>query len=154
MTTLRGVVVHIDGPYMARREFDWAKLAIKAAVLLVFSPILMSVAVVWMAIAIGASLFGFRRGGPGFISGVATQVVGFFLTSRLLGPKPDTPVRDVRVKDTGGNERLVRIHGDFAAGNVNVGDDITVKGVDRRGTVILRRGFNHRTGSDIRVRRY
>jgi hypothetical protein len=137
---------------MAHREFDWVRLAIRAAIVLILSPVLVSVGVTFFAFVMIASLLGIRRRGPGFISGIATQVVGFFLTSRLLGPKVQTPVRDLRVKDGAGAERLVRIQGEFTAGNVNVGDDITVEGADRRGTIILRRGFNHRTGSEIRVR--
>lgn len=151
-TVLRGVVIHVDGPYMAQREFGWAKLAVRVAVFLIFSPILVSVAAMWFVLLVVASLLGIHSRGRGFISGIATQVVGFFLTSRLLGPKAQTPVRDLRVKDGTGAERLVRIQGEFTAGNVNVGDDITVEGADRRGTIILRRGFNHRTRSEIRVR--
>jgi hypothetical protein len=138
---------------LVKPEFSWAGFLIKGGILVLLSPVLLGVIIAAIVVSSILSILGFGRGGPGFFSGLASQVIGFFLTSKLLGPKADLPVRDIRLRDGAGNEHLVRIRGDFIAGNVNVGDDVTVEGFNRGGTLIFWHGRNHRTRSDIRVKR-
>lgn len=151
-TTFSGVVLHVDPPYMARPEFSWPRFLVKGGLLVLFFPLILGVVVGAFVISAISSVLGFGRRGPGFISGLASQVIGFFLTSKLLGPKADVPVRDVRLRDSGGNEHLVRIRGEVTIGNVNPGDDVTVEGFNRGGTLMFWRGRNHRTNSEIRVK--
>ena len=51
------MVIHVDGPYMAHQEFNWVKLAIRAGVVLILSPILVSFAAMWFARSDVASSF-------------------------------------------------------------------------------------------------
>lgn len=86
-------------------------------------------------------------------SNIVSQILGFFLYAALFGPKKADTVRDIRLLDDQGREQLVRIVGDFATGNVNVGDEILAVGWNKRGTLIFSRGRNLRTNSDILVKR-
>ena len=151
-TGVKGVVIHVDPPYMARPEFNWPSFLVKGGLLILFLPVILGAAIGMFAISAILSIFGLRRGGSGFFSNLASQVTGFFLTSKLLGPKADVPVHDARLRDGAGNEHLVRFRGDFVMGNVNVGDDVTVEGFNRGGTLIFHRGYNHRIHSEIRVK--
>ncbi len=157
--TIEGQVIHIEPPYMARPDFSWIGLLIRLLVcgiaFFVFGPIALGIIFAMIIFSTMLSIF-FpfnRRSGPGFISSVATQFVGFFLTSKLLSPKADVPVRDVRLRDKSGQEHLIRIKGDLVVGNVNVGDEIEVEGYDRKGMLMLVRGRNKRTRSEIRIKR-
>lgn len=152
-TVVNGVVIHVDPLYMVRPEFNWSGFLIKSGLAVLFFPVILSVAIATFMISTILSVVGLGRGGPGFFSNLASQVTGFFLTSKLFGPKADVPVRDVRLRDGVGNDHLVRIRGDFVAGNVNIGDDVTVEGFNRGGTLMFRRGYNNRTRSEIRVKR-
>ena len=151
-TGVKGVVIHVDPPYMARPEFNWPGFLIKGGLLILFLPVILGAAIGLFAISAILSIFGLRRGGSGFFSNLASQVTGFFLTSKLLGPKADVPVHDARLRDGAGNEYLVRFRGDFVMGNVNVGDDVSVEGFNRGGTLMFQRGYNHRIHSEIRVK--
>lgn len=152
-TAVNGIVIHIDPLYMARPEFNWGGFLIKSGLVVLFLPLFLSLAIVTFMMSTISSMIGLNRGRPGFFSNLATQVTGFFLTSKLFGPKADVPVRDVRLRDGSGDEHLVRIRGDFVSGNVNIGDDVTVEGVNRSGTLMFRRGYNNRTRSEIWVKR-
>ena len=150
-TVVNGVATHVDPVYMSRPQFSVARSFRKWIFFVALVPLILPLFVALLVLSAGCSIFGMGRR-AGFLSNLASQVVGFALTSRLLGPKADIPVRDVRVRDTAGNEHLVRMRGDFTAGNVNVGDDVTLEGFRRRGTVVFWRGRNHRIGADIRVK--
>jgi hypothetical protein len=96
----------------------------------------------------------FRAGGsrPGFLSQVGVRVTSFWLSIRLFGHNGDVTVRDFRVRDSTGRQRLVRIHGILSRGNLNVGDSVTIEGYDRGGTLEFRRGINHTIQSALVVR--
>jgi len=155
---IEGQVIHIEQPYMARPDFSWIGLLIRLLVcgiaFFVFGPIALGIIFAMIIFSTMLSIFlpFNRRSGPGFISSVATQFVGFFLTSKLLSPKADVPVRDVRLRDKSGQEHLIRLKGDLVVGNVNVGDEIEVEGYDRKGMLMLVRGKNKRTRSEIRIK--
>jgi hypothetical protein len=156
---IEGQVIHVEPAYMARPDFNWGgffiKLLIAGFSLLIFGPIALGFIIFFFVLSLLLSiLFPMNTSrGPGFLSSVASQVVGFFLTSKLLGPKADIPVRDIRLRDKTGQEHLIRLKGDLISGNINVGDEIEVEGYDRRGTLMLKRGLNKRTRSEIRVKR-
>ena len=87
-----------------------------------------------------------------FLSAVSVQVVSFLLTRRLMGPMANVPVRDIRIRDSAGQEFLVRIKGQLTSGSVSVGDDVLVEGWDRNGMLLFRRGFNKRIRTAIKVK--
>ena len=81
-----------------------------------------------------------------------TDLLVMLLTfHRAAGPRPQVPVRDLRVHDSG-REHSVRLVGQLIGANVNVGDDVTLSGFSWGGNINARRGINHRTRSAIRVR--
>lgn len=156
---LEGTIIQVDTPYMGHPDFSWGGLLIKVTLLilgvLLIGPVVIGIFGGLMLVAL-MFRFLFPRGSShltGCLSSIASQVIGFLLTKRLLSPKPDVPVRDFRLRDDQGQEHLVRIKGEIVAGNMNVGDEVEVEGRSRRGTFILRRGRNKRTRSEIRVRR-
>ena len=153
-SSVDGVVVQIDPTYNTPAVTNWPRRLIVAVVL---SPLLLValvssliVRLFWRMVVPGGrrSLASPR----GFFGGIMSQVVGFALTKHLLGEQPDMPVRDVRVRDASGSDHLVRIEGHLLSGNVAVGDTVSVTGVLRHGTTVLRWGYNHRTKSEIRVK--
>jgi hypothetical protein len=76
------------------------------------------------------------------------------LTHRPTKPQP---LRLLRVQDSAsaGQEREVRVKGDFLDGRLQVGDDVSFWGVwsapPNTGTLKMRRAFNHRQSSVIRL---
>lgn len=88
----------------------------------------------------------------GLLSGVAVQVISFLLTRRLMGPMANVPVRDVRLRDSSGDEHLVRLKGHLVLGSVAVGDEIIAEGWERKGMLLFRRGFNKRIGTAINIK--
>jgi len=149
---LSGTVIAIDPPYMAKPEFNWFSFISKLIIGLILLPFIIGFIIVAIVFSIFLSIFSFGRNRPGFLSSLASQVVGFFLTGKLFGPKEQVPVRDIRLRDDVGQEHLIRIRGELVAGNLNVGDEVEVEGFDRRGTLMFRRGHNKRTRAEILVK--
>jgi hypothetical protein len=138
---------------MGPPDFRWGLLLLKLAVfggvvyyggalLLVMAAVLIVVAVI-----VGRMFRG------RFMSALALQVTSFILTRRLLGGAASVPIRDCRVRDSNGEETLVRMKGQLASGSVTVGDDVHVEGLRRAGMLLFRRGYNHRIRAAIRVTR-
>ena len=145
MQQIQGTVIHLDPAYLGTRDGSvWAVVG-KLALALALVPILLPL---WL---LG---FMFRAGGsrPGFLSQVGVRVTSFWLSIRLFGHNGDVTVRDFRVRDSTGRQRLVRIHGILSRGNLNVGDSVTIEGYDRGGTLEFRRGINHTIQSALVVR--
>lgn len=136
---------------MAKPETDWLRILLKLAMGIILLPVILGVVIGALIIGITFSLLGI--GTSRFFSSLASQIIGFFLMGKLFGPKEQVPVRDIRLRDDSGLEHLVRIRGELVAGNMNVGDEVEVEGFNRRGTLMLRRGLNKRTRSEIRVKR-
>ncbi|HPO14827.1 MAG TPA: hypothetical protein PLI09_15405 [Candidatus Hydrogenedentes bacterium] len=148
-----GTVLSIDPVYMASDERGCLKALVMAALGILFLPVILGVGLGLVISGIMLSMvFGATAGRPSFLSNVASQLVGFFLTKKLFGQKDQIPVRDFRLMDSSGTQHHIRIKGDLTSGNVNIGDDLEVWGFLRHGTVILSRGINRRTGAQIRVR--
>jgi hypothetical protein len=151
---LVGTVIVSEPPYMTKPISHWAVKGIKISLLILFFPVILSVLIAAMMASFLFSFLSFGRGArPGFLSSLASQVIGFFLTGKLFGPKDQIPVRDVRIRDKNGNEHLIRIAGELITGNFNVGDEIEAQGFNRRGTLIFYKGRNYRTGSEIIVKK-
>jgi len=148
---LTGTVIAVEPPYMAKPETDWLRILLKLAMGILFLPVILVVVIAGLIVGRTFSILGI--GASKFFSGIASQMIGFFLAGKLFGPKEQVPVRDIRLRDASEQEHLVRIRGELVAGNVNVGDEVEVEGFDRRGTLMLRRGKNLRTRSEIRVKR-
>jgi len=147
---LRGTVIAIEPPYMAKPESNWL---LKFILGIILSPFIIGLTIFLVIFSTFFSMFtGGRSGGPGLVSNIISQVVGFFLTGKLFGPKDQVPVRDIRLRDDSGQEHLVRIRGEIVAGNMNVGDVVEIEGYNRRGTLMVRRGWNKRTRSEIMIK--
>jgi hypothetical protein len=156
--TIEGRVINIDPMYMAQADFSWANLSLKllviATLVLILSPILIGLALGALVLMLMLS-FLFPRSGdryPGLISSTFSQATGFLFSRKLSKAPADIPVRDARLRDMAGVERLVRLKGHVIAGNINVGDEIVVTGVDRGGTLLFRSGWNKRINSEIKVK--
>ncbi len=148
---LTGTVIAVEAPYMAKSETDWLRILFKFAIGIILLPIILGAVIAALIIGITFSILGI--GASRFFSSLASQIIGFFLVGKLFGPKEQVPVRDIRLRNDSGLEHLVRIRGELVAGNMNVGDEVEVEGFNRRGTLMLRRGKNLRTRSEIRVKR-
>jgi hypothetical protein len=149
---LSGVIIAVEQPYMVKHEINWAFVVLKVILTFILFPFIISLLIFSVIAPVMFSLFLGKHGNhPGFFSNIASQVVGFFLTQKLLGPKDLVPVRDIRLRDINGQEHLIRFRGELIAGNLNVGDNVEVEGYNRRGTLMFRRGFNKRTRSEILI---
>jgi hypothetical protein len=138
--------------YLAHADFRWIAFLVKLAVL-AGTVYYFGLAILVMVIAVLAVLWLLSKILPtGFLSTLATQVIGFMLTRSLMGPMATVPVRDVRVRDASGQETLVRLKGQLTSGSVSVGDDITAEGWLRNGMLLFRRGYNNRIRAEIKVK--
>lgn len=88
-----------------------------------------------------------------FLSSIAVQIISFLLVRKLVGPIANVPVRDIRVRDSAGQEFLVRLKGQLTSGSVSKGDDVIVEGWDRHGMLLFRRGYNKRIRTAIKIKR-
>lgn len=151
---LEGTVIHIDQPYMTKRESEWGiipKVIMFIIMVLIIGPIFLGVILSLMIFLFALSfMFGGRI--SGFFQSMMSQIIGFFLTRRLFGNKVDIIVRDIRVRDSAGFEHLVRLKGDMITGSLNVGDEVQMEGFERGGTLMFRRGWNRRIHAEIRVK--
>jgi hypothetical protein len=174
-----GTVIHVNPSYFIPKPRQWttglvwlgviglvlygALLKIKAGLNLAINALPLIIALLLLVLFVRVAIsrvfgFGAGRTGPsggrgGFFRNVASQFVGFFLTSRLLGQRSTIPVCDYRVRDGHGEEHLVRVEGYVRSGSMSVGDDVWVRGFDRRGTLVLRSGWNKRLRAAIKVSR-
>ena len=158
--TLTGVVIQIDTPQSMPATFRLGPFLIKTGIVLGIAALFGAIALTVVAIGFLLSflvsfVFGSRSHSShqGFFKSVLTQVTGFFLTSRLLTPKQLVPVNHIRIRDSAGVEHLIRIEGYMLTGRPSVGDDISVEGTDRAGTLDMHRGWNNRIRSEIRIKR-
>jgi hypothetical protein len=151
--SLDGRVIQVEPIYMGAPDSRWGMFLLKLAILggaVYYYGTLLLIAFA-LLIAVGWLLAKVLRGG--FLSAVAVQVTSFLLTRRLMGPVASVPIRDCRVRDSSGQETLVRMKGQLVSGSVTVGDDVHVEGFDRRGMLLFRRGYNNRIRAEIRVKR-
>lgn len=134
---------------MANADFHWGRFFLKLAVL--GAVIYYYGLLIVMVLGLFLVLMWLLSKVP-FLSAVAVQVVGFLLTRRLMGPIANVPVRDIRLRDSAGQEFLVRMKGQLTSGSVSVGDDVVVEGWNRNGMLLFRRGYNNRIRTAIRVK--
>jgi hypothetical protein len=141
---LRGTVIHVDPICMTLPPANWLRVLL---VLLLF-PIAAMVAAFLFAFWLMASVMFPRFTKSMDISNLLLHLV----LHRAGGPRPQVPMRDLRVRDCNGSEHCVQIIGQVVSGSVNIGDDVTLSGFYRSGTLRARRGMNHRTRALIKVR--
>jgi hypothetical protein len=129
---------------MATPPVNWSRVVLA----LILFPLAAMVAIFLFAFwLVGSIMF------PRFARSMnISNLLLLLLFQRAGGPRPQVPVRDIRVRDRAGNEHFVRMIGQVVSGSVNVGDDVTFAGYCRGGTLRARRGINHRTRSVIKVR--
>ncbi len=147
-----GRVIQAEPMYMATPDLRWGRLLLKLAIY--------GAAVYYFGIAILLAFAAFlvliwlmsKVLPQGLLTGVAIQVISFLLTRKLLGPIANVPVRDIRLRDGGGQELLIRMKGQLTSGSVAVGDDIVAEGWERSGMLLFRRGYNKRIRAAITLR--
>jgi hypothetical protein len=148
-----GTVLGLDPPYMSKPEMTFAGAIRKLLIGIFLVPFVLGAVGAVLLIRFTFSLLSPRQSGQsGLFSGITSQVFGFFLTGKLFGPKEQVVVRDLRLRDSAGQEHLVRVRGELVAGNLTVGDEVEVEGYNRRGTLMFRKGLNRRTRSEIAVK--
>ena len=140
---LRGTVIHVDPIYTVTSPINWPRVMLA----LVLFPVAALVAAFLFAFWIVCSIM-FPRFSKSM--NITDLILLLFLRGRG-GSGSQAQVRDIRIRDLAGNEHFVRIIGQIKSGSVNVGDDVTLAGFCRNGTLRARRGINHRTRSIIKV---
>lgn len=151
--SISGRVVHAQRLYRMPRFKTAASVFLRVLCLLILSPIIIGLAI---GFAVAGSLW--RMAMPGgrrsFVSRTASQFFGYYLAQRMLMPPREVPVRDFRIRVGRGrrNERLVRVQGHVVVGDMRVGDQVRLTGVDRHGTLYAREGVNYTTRSKIVIR--
>lgn len=150
--TIRGVVISVDGPYLAKQHTHWTASALKGLIVIgVIAPIVIVVSIagkIW-------SLYYFGRSGNrqrSLAAEFGRQFSVSYVMTRIFRPADQMTVRDVRVRDSNGQEHLVRVRGELVYGGFSVGDEVEVTGFNRQGTLLLRSGWNRRTRSKLLVR--
>jgi len=155
-TVLTGRVINSDPIFMEKPDAKWGLFLLKIillGILLYYCAravalfVLVLVIFTWLVCKILSLIFP-----QALVTGVATQIIGFLLTRRLIGAPAIIPVRDIRLRDASGQEFLVRIKGQLRLGSIAAGDEIIAKGWMRRGTLRFRRGFNKRINAAIRIK--
>ncbi len=76
------------------------------------------------------------------------------LMAVIFGQRQAPEWQDVivlRVEDAGGRLTEARIEADLHGAGVRLGDHVTLWGQYRGGVLIVRRGYNHSSGADIRM---
>jgi len=134
---------------MANPDFHWVRFLVKLAIL--GAAVYYYGLLILVVLGVFLLLMWLLSKVP-FLSAIAVQVVSFCLTRRLMGPMANVPVRDIRIRDSAGQEFLVRMKGQLTSGSVSVGDDVLVEGWDRNGMLLFRRGYNKRIRTAIKVK--
>jgi hypothetical protein len=145
MQQVRGTILRVDAPYTGKRDLSVLDVAGKALLTLLLLPFLLPL---WIVL----TMFRSNAAHPSFMSQVAVRVTSFWVSLKLYGDRRVVLVRDVRVRDGAGQQWLVRVTGTFIAGALSVGDDVTIEGVNRKGTIVFRRGMNHTIRSIIAIK--
>jgi len=154
---IEGRVILADAPFNEPPDFDVCRFINRLLwlVLLLVSPLLL---LHWLLLTLGV------------LPALLATVIGCFLLFRffsftnlvslvslvvILNPakrrEPDlVPVRNFRIREKNSqNEIAVRMKGHLKHGSLNQDDIVTLQGEWRQGTLLLRRGYNHRTQSNI-----
>lgn len=149
-----GVVIAIDGPYMVKRESRWLGSVVRVALVAIITiPMVVGAFVVAQVLSVFSGWGSSRRGrDPGFVASAGRTFGGSYLASQFHRSQDGVPMRDVRVRDPARLEHLIRVEGDFVAGNFSVGDEVEVAGHDQHGTLLFRSGLNKRTRTKILVK--
>jgi hypothetical protein len=150
---LDGRVIQVEPLYMGTPDSRWVQFLVKLAILGAAVYIYGALLLVLLVVLVGVAWLVAKVLRGGFLSSVAVQVTSFILTRRLLGPVANVPIRDIRLRDSNGQETLVRMKGQLVSGSVTVGDDVHVEGWERGGMLLFRRGYNNRIRAAIQVKR-
>ena len=131
---IHGTVVHIDQIYAGKRPVNILRTVAKVVLVIALAP---AALVVWLMVGMVSS----NKGRPTFASEVAVRAAGFWAGRKLVDNT--VAVRDVRVQDGAGRQWLVQVFGPLRSGNLNLGDVVTVNGIERNGTLWFQDGTNH-----------
>lgn len=147
--TLDGRVTQVDATYMSQPDFKVWPLILKLVLWAVAAYYFGALILIALGVALLVLWLISKLLPAGLITGVAVQVISFVLTRRLMGPVASIPTRDVRVRDGNGQDHLVRLKGHLQSGSISVGDEVTITGWRRSGTLVATGGFNRRVNARL-----
>jgi hypothetical protein len=148
-----GIVTLSEGPFPAHPtpgSLIWRILGWMISLVLIGA-----LGVIWMVRRCATSFsIGPRpqRSGRSFFGDVASHVTGSVIAERVFGVRRDAPTRNVRLRLDSGAVGIARLEGDVVAGAPASGDRVRLRGRLLRGTLLVRRGWNLTTGTDIALR--
>jgi hypothetical protein len=154
---LEGTVISADPPYNEKPDFDFAGLLLRmlliGGALMLLLPILVGTMVALIIIVILFGLLGLGALSslfPSCMIGCLPSI--FMLIFRGKTPR-EVPVRNFRVQDVKGTEHQIRMKGEIKRGNISPGDDVSIWGRWKSGTLFFHKAKNRRTNADIIIRR-
>ena len=141
--SVQGRVIIADTPHQEDPDLDACRIITRILWILMLLPVVLLLAIPICLI--------FRRASP--LNLFAT--LGIFKFMNPAGQShAQVPVRYYRIReDSTDAEVMVRMKGHFTHGNLGQDDIVTLHGRSRGGTLYASHGYNHRTGSTIRVTR-
>jgi len=154
---LEGTVISVDPPYNEKPDFDVAGLLLRifliGGALMLLLPILAGAMVALIIIAILFGLLGLGVLSSLFPSCMIGCLPSLFMFLFRGKTTREIPVRNFRIQDVSGTEYQVRMKGEIKRGNISPGDDVSIWGRWKNGTLFFRKATNHRTNSDVIIRR-
>lgn len=155
---ISGTVTTIGPSYMGKEEFVWYKVIAKLLVGVILVPIAIFVvsiiAVTLNAVSSIPSVCkddGKGKGKKDFIIKIVKELSGYIFNLRHFVLRDEVLVREVRIRLTSGRERLATMPERMIVGNFNIGDTVDIEGINRNGPLFVTGGYNHTTGSRIRL---
>ncbi len=149
---LRGVIVAAEAPYAAENEFVLWRFLLKIGIFLYIASSIYNWAMAnpFAAFIGGAVILIIAIMASALVVGMILPIMAMIIS--LKGKEKQIMVRDVRLRDSAMNEHFVRFRGELRAGQAAVGDEISIWGRNRGGTLMARWGYNFRTKTRIWVR--
>jgi len=143
-----GMVLNQPSLYWEREDLRnrIAKLLSIPLLILPFSPLISVLLFTFLLFSIILSLFGL-----GFLLSSMTHLLWLLILHRR-GERGNVPVRMFRVRTENGVYE-VRMKGEILKGEVKEGDILTIWGDKREGSLLFKKGFNHRINSWIKLKR-
>jgi len=150
---IEGIVISVDPLYEEPPDRDFAKLGVGLFAALALTPFFLIAFSGCIVLSFVLRVVRLNR----LISplnplGIFGLLAFFGIGRRAIEER--IPVRNFRIRDREGNEYQVRMKGHLQLGSVAPADRLSIWGKWKKGTLIFKRAYNHRTQSEIRVRQH
>jgi len=150
---IEGVVISVDPFYEEPPDRDFTKLGVGLFAALTLTPIFL---ITFLGFIMLSSVLRVVRLDRLILPlnplGIFGLLAFFGIGRRTIEER--IPVRNFRIRDREGNEYQVRMKGHLQIGNVSPADRLSIWGKWKKGTLVFKRAYNHRTKSEIRVRQH